>query len=309
MSVREETHKFYESDEGRALLRDLYPIFVSFVPFGARKIASLVADLKPNGQRKEDELTRSALKRWAESGQSYLWRSVSKSLRVLERLEVEMMAVPEIKEVLDDRAISIAQLGFATGVEKFFYGTLLNRVSRNYRDLQSRLNEVEGVYKISDTSFEEDDYSKVVTESTVAQYCFFSLVPDYSFLITNTFELDTSLDYPVYRKGSVGFSYVGANGEIYRFLIDRANPELRTIEFLEPHGYNAFGYEDFDPEFVTGTERYVSAFVVGAQSFEEFWKIRQSGVLNYDVIYEPASLVVEKLVRKHFSGIIWEIPI
>jgi hypothetical protein len=131
MNNRPELYSFHKSVEGVEFLRRLYPIFRTITGYGEEKIGTLI--LHESGRlpqseaaieraRNEARSVGKALTRWAANGQEHLYKSAKRRTQLLRRLEIEMMAVDDVRVILERQADSAEKRATAQALSTFFYG-------------------------------------------------------------------------------------------------------------------------------------------------------------------------------------------
>lgn len=225
-------HGYFNTSEGRNFLRKLYPSYLAREPHGDWKIATIIADDRPNDD-KEIDRTRSALRRWS-AGQSELWgKDAAKSLRLMERLEHQMMLVPEISAILDDQAASIQKIDVGNALSLLFYG---KNISEKYSKYVDFLSEFEGLYECTEGAWDTKKHGRKF-------YCYYKKPKGLHFLIAHEFTLDhQDNNRPLIKNRNSGYVFpvksVGSSMEFHRFMISHTDPKHRKVEMLTEKGRN-----------------------------------------------------------------------
>lgn len=292
-------HGYFETSEGREFLRQLYPHFVDRIPFGERKIASIIADQRPMDQDEELERTRSALRRWRE-GQTELWRKDSKkNTRLLRRLEIEMMQIAEIAELLSDRAATTRRTSFANALHIFFLGEQFSASSSRlpYKDIG-------GIYKERVVYFEDREIDPL---PYLGAYCLYRKMDDRPLYLVHTFSIVAGPQggEEIFASHCSGFAFVGVNGEVFRFLISHEDPAEREIDYLDPQIGETRALSEAKPGDFAYFKHMHFFFSKAARYSQRF----TAGVFAASVILEKVDTDAGRFIDKHFSGIIWNIPL
>lgn len=308
-SREQPTHGFYRSAAGREFMRELFERFLDRAPFSFGKLATMIADTPLAGQTPDDDNVKSALKRWAK-GQDELWVSdVPRSMRAMKRLELEMQRIEEIKQVMDDRARTRRRTAVAQGLELFFLGE--SAAHTRPSSLLYSLELASGLYSQFSMAPEDTapDPGLAYDEHTYHRYQRAGSSPYFltqEFTVSwQVYSIDWSLALPPLRDRWSGFAYLGPNGQIFRFMVNHANPAERKSEVL---------YKD---------ESMASEFVYDAEPGDQCYQRRTHRLFTWDS-YNPGVILKEEgrfvgirketgpeapVLKRHFDRISWEIPL
>lgn len=301
-------HGFYRTAEGRTFLRTMYRRYLARVSsiFGDTKIAEMIADENVD-RRGEVRRTRAALRRWADEGQSELWlKDAGKTLRVMKRLEAQIMLEPATAEVCDDRAASIRALDTANALAIFFHGAKPSKVqsapSHEVRD-------VEGIFQIVRVTrggLVDDDGTY-----SAKTFCKFSRHETFQFLLVQEVTVPAHIpgERPNFTRRRGGFAFVLPSMKIVRFMIEYADPTNRWIDTYRVLDVSYTVTKDgLKPDFSGPDMRFIKAFVtaddIKGTTFEG------SGALwDDETALHRSDTDLAKSLDQYFSSIMWDIPL
>lgn len=239
-----DVHGFYRTAEGRKFLREMYPVYKARETFGERKIVTLISDVSHLDQDTEYDNTRSALRRWS-SGQGEMWKESEKTLRVMRRLEWHMMRLQPIREVLDDQAAEIRKFDTGNSLAILLYGSRL--LGDNKGAVPQLLNRNVGLFQMTRIV----EHLSGTARTTPNIFAYYRRPPEALFLLTQHFwRREQDADAHEMNDRWVGFAYPMPSGEIFRFLIDYARPEIRNFEMMLPVESDYYIHREMGPEGV-----------------------------------------------------------
>jgi hypothetical protein len=299
-------HGFYKTSEGRRFLRTAYGVYRDKIRFGDKKVAIIIADENFLDQENEINLTRSALKRWYEQGQSELWsKDISKTLRVMRRLEEQMMHEPEIAEVCNDRSAKLRTVDTAMALSNFFYAPMQKEDRSN---LIGDMSDFEGVFEILWLHPNGQKY----TQAPLKHFWVIKRHDVHPFLLIQEVEISANLQTeksPFYHRYG-GFIYTTPRKSMVSFLISHKNPVERKIctfesMLLSDARENYFvdgGHQLDDIPLDSKTIRMFSTFD-GPQ-----WLGPREHFLT-NIVIRRDKTDRGKFIMRHFSGTMWDVPL
>lgn len=305
---------FYRTSEGREFLRDAYRRYLKRPSsrqkhtYGDTKVASLVADRNYQSQLAEDRKTRAALKRWAEDGQRELWRNdADKTLRVLARLEAEMMAEPDIAEIFEDRASTLRKTTIANSLSSFFYG---EKYQKELIELSSALKKYEGVFAVlpaRDILLNLEGYCM----ERLFTYCRFELHPDYPFLVAQevTIADKEGATGLIYRRSRSGFVFVGYDGALVRFVVSLENPWSRWVEVYRPMREPHRGHLDYAEQGLLPDDLCFHIEMASVSSVDGELVHEDRAMYLEGVVFRKENSDISDEINKHFASVMWDIPL
>ena len=218
-------HGFFRTREGRSYLHSLFEEFLKRAKIGRGKVAMLIASRSgsPDVQDREADRTKSALRRWHQDRQSELWpKEPERNLEYMERLEIEMMQSDPIEVRLSETAASIRKMQTGTAFARFFYGT--DAVARLSEEIIAKRREIEGLLEERKSKFiaaDSDWESAGYFADPNFRYTYLRSVPERSFMLMHTFEVDFSgprnsqITFSALRSG---YAYLMADGSVHCLL-------------------------------------------------------------------------------------------
>jgi hypothetical protein len=239
-------NRLHQSAEGRERLRKAFSELTDRVPFGLRKITTIIADEHPGGQNEEYDRTRSALRRWAFSGQAHLWKKdPEKSARVLSRLENLMMSYDDIATALSAQSGAVDTAALQLGLHSFFAGALDPATLARPTFPEGLYSERRAYHGIEDNNGWSIHFSDL----------YLRLDETGSFYHADTFDLYApENEVPRLNNRMSGFLYTTRRGDLVRFLVSPDNPANRRIDSLHSvtwsPRYAAFAPQK-DPVFIS----------------------------------------------------------
>lgn len=249
----------YRTAEGQRILRDIYPIFLKVRKIGNGKAMtpifeaseSRVVSASADRESKAKKLAaKAAIRRWVKDGQPLLWRDKKRSEWALAKLEAEMMDVPEIRLLLEERADSTRKRQMGNAFAQFYFGAgHKGAKSAETLALKSRIL---GLHQIYEPYTDPDPHpADVVLTTLTTDHWFirFDEVPGEPFLIVHTFKFaflwrateelrlskESGSEGPSgIRSRRSGFGYPLPSGEVHCLMADYGPPGLRTYVILKP---------------------------------------------------------------------------
>lgn len=289
-------HGFYKTEPGRKLLREIARKLPQKGEFGTRTLPRKIADTNATFQKRENELTRGAYRRWLD-GSANLWTDdPEKSRRVLRRFEAKMMAVADYANVLNDHAANIHKDDAGNGMALFFYGRRNNRYE--FQKIVQLQIEIEGLYHQIRYSVNGRDSNASVT----AIYHYFHRISNKPYMVAHEFTLKsigpnrTGIFLGDRRSG---FAYPLANGDIHRLMVNYENPGERTYDVLKryaadevPYVIGTFGQS----EYTEVNRQMLDGAVIGSNAAID--RLRWGDERIYLIVAdENSSIIVTPLVK------------
>lgn len=232
---------FFLTKEGREFLRGNFEVFLRRAKYGERKVASIIADIdgNPEVSIKKIERIRSTLRRWNRDKQGELYPADQKeNEKMMARLEREMLAVPEIREILTDCWSSNEKHQIGEALARFYY----RKTDLNSGDFTKYLQaNYEGIYR-EFTAWEHpvgvgtEQYQYLKTGGSV--FYRLQVVPNTNFMLAQKFSkppgdiFDIS-DPSFVRTLHNGFAFPMTDGSLHMNLFRLGPSSSRAYEVLE----------------------------------------------------------------------------
>lgn len=303
-------HGYYCTLEGRNFLRVVYRRYLkridegADVPFSELKLASIIADENFIDQFNETRSTLAALRRWAQ-GQKELWhKDAEKMVRVMHKLEIHLMSVLEFRELFDDRASSIRKLDLINALALFFHGAALTRDA----DLSAALSSLEGTFlhfygfdRLSD--MEAYDMASRGVYSRMVRHEKFPVLLVQEFKLSN----EDNPGKSIFQRRKSGFALL-AGDDLVRFMISHSDPALRWVEIHTPTDLGQIEAMDDVPGPPASRDKSFMSRISGINARK--WSLRNVKEIDGTEFALRGSLEEKmRFVDRHFSGIMWDIPV
>lgn len=246
----EENFGFHLSKEGRSFLQALFNGYKRRTGFGEGKIASIVSDSFPSNEAQSREVDRlkSALRRWSKDSQSELWpKDPTKNIRLLARLETEMMAVEEMRKILSDVAQTDLKIQIGLSLSNFIYGKSNQEMESKVQKMSQNLCGTYQTYVIEPApdfgrnDIAEEERIEKGDVKALREYYRFSPVQGCAFVLAQKFFLSGKFENyeDANRQTSIeqlfsGFAFPLHENEIHVFLTSHGPHRERTHEFFSP---------------------------------------------------------------------------
>ena len=159
----------------------------------------------------------------------------------MSRLENEMMAQPDIRQLLDARAATIRRLDTGNSLATFFYASLSGEERSK---IAHRTADYVGVFEVfrHDRADVRAKRSGQPLKRKYRSFLRLTCPDDQPFLLVQEYTSQSDNDKQTYVLRRGGFAFIAVGNSLIRFTASHSNPRDRAVEVYYPIDDNQASY-------------------------------------------------------------------